>query len=74
MYVCVYICVCVCVCMYIYLLCIYRCPQRPEEGIGTLELDLEEVMSHLRWVLGTEPRSSARAASALNLCAISPAL
>lgn len=31
-------------------------PQRPEAGSGVLELGLQVVvMSHLIWVLGTEP-------------------
>lgn len=58
--ICVYVCVCV-----------YRCPQSPEEGVGCLELKLQIVLSHLMWVVGTKPRSSERTASAFNYWAIS---
>ena len=37
-----------------------------------LEPELQEVKSHLTWVLGTEFRSSARAVYALNHGALSP--
>lgn len=33
-------------------------------GIGSLELDLQVIVSHLTWVLAAELRSSARAISA----------
>lgn len=41
-------------------------PGRSEEGIEPPDLEFEVVDSHLMWVLGTEPRSSGRAASTLN--------
>ena len=31
------------------------------KGVGSLELELQVVVSHLTWVLETEPRSSGRA-------------
>ena len=38
-----------------------------------LELEVQMVVSHPTWVLGTKPGSSGRTASALNCCVISPA-
>ena len=41
---------------------------KSEEGMqspGTRDLELQKIMSHL-WVLGTEPRSFARATRAIN--------
>jgi hypothetical protein len=69
------ICVCVGACMSLCVLwiCTCRCPQRPEEGIGSLELELHMVVNCPSWVLGTKSRSSARAASALNCWGNSPA-
>ena len=37
-----------------------------KRALDLLELALEVVVSHPTWVLGTRPRGSARAASALN--------
>ena len=54
------ICVCLSVCMNI------QCLQRSEETSKPLELEFQMVVSCLTWVLGTKPRSSARAASTLN--------
>lgn len=34
--------------------------------LDTLQLEVEVVVSYLMWLLGIEPRSSARAANALN--------
>jgi hypothetical protein len=45
-------------------MCVW-CPRRPEEGSDTLKLEVELVVSTM-WVLGTEPGSSSRAASAPN--------
>lgn len=42
-------------------------PSEPEEGLKALELGLQVVMSLLIQELGTEPWSSANAASTLNL-------
>ena len=42
------------------------CLRRPEESVRFPEI-------FLMWVLGIKPRSSGRAASALNCCATSPA-
>ena len=55
------VCVCVCVCD----VCVYRSPQRTEEGIRFLGIVLQNIVSVV-WVLGTKPRSSAGAASALS--------
>lgn len=44
-----------------------------KRSLDPLELELQMVVSHLMWVLQTEPRSSAEAASAMNNWAISPA-
>lgn len=41
--------------------------------MGSLELELQTVLSLTTWVLGTKPQSSAGAASAPNLWVISPA-
>lgn len=30
------------------------CLQRPEAGIGCLELELQAVVNHLTWMLGTD--------------------
>lgn len=40
-------------------------------GVRFLELELQVVVSSLAWMLGTRLKSSARAAFALNHCAIS---
>ena len=40
-------------------------PQSPEEGIRTPELELQAVVSHLVWELGTELWSLARAVNTL---------
>jgi hypothetical protein len=44
-----------------------------KSGSDSLELELQRIATHLTWVMGTELLSSARAASALNHRAISPA-
>jgi hypothetical protein len=62
------VCVCVCVCV-----CV-RARAREylwgKEGVRSLELELQAVVS---WVLGTEFQSSARVAGALNCGSISSA-
>jgi hypothetical protein len=48
---------------------------RSQERASDLpELELQMVVSYVMWVLGTELRSSGRAAGALNQETISPAL
>lgn len=47
--------------------------QKPEEGMGSLALEVQVVVSHLMWVLGTKPKGSARVVSSLNFWAISAA-
>lgn len=55
--------------LYLWVFCLHvclcnwpvQCLQNPEEGIRYPELECQ-------WVLGMEPRSSGRAASALNPC------
>jgi hypothetical protein len=69
-------CVCVCVCVpdclyaHVYIQCLHR----PDRASDFLELELEEVVSHLMYILGTQCGSYARAASFLNSSAIFPAL
>lgn len=41
------------------------CSQRPEEGIGSLDLELQALVSYLMWVLGTKLWSFGRASSVL---------
>jgi hypothetical protein len=44
-------------------MCLHTCLQLPvktRETVRSLELELKMVLSHLMWVVGTEPRSSAR--------------
>jgi hypothetical protein len=43
-----------------------ECLRRPEEGVSTLELEIQVIVVTM-WVLGTDPGSSGRAISALNL-------
>lgn len=52
---------------------VYLCHQPPGEGIRSLELELEVVVSCLAWVLGTKCMFPRRAASTLNHWAILPA-
>jgi len=60
--VCVCLCVCVCVCVYMYV----WAPVETKEGNGSPGAVLPAVMSFLTRVLGTKPRSSARAANTLS--------
>lgn len=53
-------CVCVPACLHVY----HRGQKRV---LDPLELELRVLANWLMWVLGTEPRSSVRAASALNI-------
>ena len=48
--------------------------RKPEEGVGSLELESQEVVKYMARGMEIERHSSARAPSALNHCAISPAL
>lgn len=52
-------CVCVCSCV-----CAHLCGDQ-KMALYVLELELQVVMSCLTWVLGTDLRSTVRAASAL---------
>lgn len=56
-----------CVCM-----CVSPCPESRKEvsGLLKLKLELQEVVSHLTWVLRTELGSFGRAASALKYWAV----
>lgn len=55
--------------MYVYHAHVW-CPQRPEDSIGSSG---RRMLWASMWVLGTKPRSHARAMYALNYCAISSA-
>lgn len=57
------ICICVCLCVVCALRC--RCLERSEVS-DPLELELQVVVNHAVWVLGTKLGSFARAVSALN--------
>ena len=52
--------------MYAHVLCICSAHGVQKRASQPLEMELEMVMSHPIWALGTEPRSSARSASVLN--------
>lgn len=52
---------CICMCMHLYL----GTTQARTKALGNLELQLQMVVSTGMWVLGTQLRSLARAASAL---------
>lgn len=47
-----------------------QCPQRPVEGVGSLGTGIKGWLGTAVWVLGSELRSSRRAASTPNLGAI----
>lgn len=55
-----------------YHMCVYAYGR--QKVWESLELELQVVMSHLMWVLGTELWPSKRAASPFNFSPISPAL
>ena len=72
MCVCVYVCMCVCMCVCIYV-CMYVCVCMyvgnhgvRKRAMDTLQLELQTVVSCLRWVLGTRLSSSAKAVITLN--------
>lgn len=51
------------------------CPRRPEEAVDAQELELQMAVSHAVGAgMGIKPGASGRATSALNCCAIFPAL
>lgn len=58
--------VCVCICMHEC-----KCLPRPDEGVGSLELEMEVVVSQPVWLLGTELWSSIRAGCTLKHGAVS---
>lgn len=46
-----------CVCVYMCIICIYmsmQCSQRPEEGIDSLRLESQAVISHSAQVMGDQ--------------------
>lgn len=61
---------CMCVPEYMCIMCVH-CPWKSGEGIGFPKLELQAVSNYLVWVMATEPWSSGKAASALNLGTIS---
>lgn len=65
-------CVCACASVFHVCVCVFRCVWRPKEGVDTLELKLQLVISGLTWLLGIEIPSSGRTASLYSL-AIFPA-
>lgn len=56
---------CVSECMYMYHVC-EGTPGGQKRASAPLELELQSVVKHLIWVLGTVPEFSARAASTIN--------
>lgn len=54
----------VCVCGHTTRVC--RCPKRPKEDMGYLELELQRVVSHPTWVLGSKLGSSGGTLCTLN--------
>jgi hypothetical protein len=52
--------------MYVCITCVYNVLRSQKEASNPLELGLKSVVIYIMWVLGIEPRSSTRAASALN--------
>lgn len=59
-----------CVCLSVYS---SGCQQRPEEGAGFQNLEVQAVVIYLTWVLRFKLRSSEWAASALNCGTFFPA-
>lgn len=59
---------CLHTCMYVHFVGAW-CPQRLEDGIGSLERELQ-VASPTLCLLGPEPRSFARAARVINLARV----
>lgn len=56
-----------------YVHCMYKGACRGQKKVqDALELKLQMVINCLKWFLGTQSRSFARAASALNLWDVSP--
>lgn len=62
---------CMNVCLHMFMDPVHAWSPWRHKALDTLEI--QTVVSHLIWVLGVEPLSSARAVSFLNLGAISPA-
>ena len=60
-----YLCVCVCVCVCVYRVSECRYP-RGAKALSHLELGLQAAANCQSWVLGTQLRSSARAAHTQN--------
>lgn len=60
------LCTCLCVCIWVWA---YegRCLQRVENVVGSLQLELQVVVRHPTWVLGTGLRPSARTVYALDV-------
>lgn len=61
-------------CMVFLFPCEILCLQRAEEAVGSLGFEQKAILSHLLWIHGTKLGFSGRAVSALNCCALSPAL
>lgn len=57
-----------CMCLFINMniICM-QCPWMSKEGNDPLELEIQVIVSHLLWVLGSEAGSSERSSHALSL-------
>lgn len=54
------------VCIYLSVYDVHVVPSEARRGQGSLALELQVVVSHLMWVLGTKPKGSVRVESSLN--------
>lgn len=59
---------CMCTCLFINMniICM-QCPWLSKEGTDPLELEIQVIVSHLLWVLGSEAGSTESSSRALNL-------
>lgn len=65
-----FMCMSICLRIDVCVPCGRQCLRKPEEGVRSLELELQGVIRLLAWMLGTESRSAARAVCALSCCAV----
>ena len=64
--------VCVCLCVYVHHMYVGVCGSQMKV-LDSLKLELQEVVGHPMWVLGTKSRSSAREVSVHDSWTMSPA-